>query len=110
MDKKKCKCCGKVLPVTEFYKHPTNKDGLFSICKKCKSYQSRAYFLRKKEANNPRQWTVSAVDCLLSKFNCKDCFIFKYYETPCLMKYEVLGLVRKYGMPLEWQEPTIIEE
>lgn len=32
---KKCKVCGRVLPVSEFAKHWKSKDGLRSVCKNC---------------------------------------------------------------------------
>ena len=31
-----CSKCEKVLPLTEFYKHKLNKDGLQYMCKKCR--------------------------------------------------------------------------
>jgi hypothetical protein len=38
---KKCKQCEQVKPVDEFYKHNTNKDGLFSKCKTCVNEKRR---------------------------------------------------------------------
>ena len=32
---KKCSCCGKELPVSEFYKNSSSKDGYRSKCKSC---------------------------------------------------------------------------
>lgn len=35
METKKCYKCGRTLPVTEFYKNRSTKDGLQSMCKDC---------------------------------------------------------------------------
>ena len=32
---KKCKCCGKLKPLTDFYRNPLKKLGRFDICKLC---------------------------------------------------------------------------
>lgn len=32
---KQCKQCGECKPITEFYKHPANSDGLLGQCKAC---------------------------------------------------------------------------
>jgi hypothetical protein len=34
---KQCTVCNSVLPVTEFYKHTTSKNGILACCKKCHS-------------------------------------------------------------------------
>ena len=44
MNKKICKGkwgCGKELPLTEFYKNKSSKDGLKSYCKECSKAQMR---------------------------------------------------------------------
>lgn len=45
---KVCVKCGKQKPATEFYKHPTNADGLQAYCKECQSAASREIYLRTK--------------------------------------------------------------
>ena len=38
---KKCSKCGKELPVSEFYSHPSTKDGLMNSCKSCHYINTR---------------------------------------------------------------------
>ncbi len=40
---KVCRCCGKKLPITEFWNNRSYKDGHESICKECKNKKQRAY-------------------------------------------------------------------
>lgn len=41
---KTCNKCGTSKPITDYYKHPTGKDGYASICKPCKAeYESSRY-------------------------------------------------------------------
>lgn len=49
METKVCKKCGRELPVTEFNKHTSSKDGLQYHCKKCISEYQRALKDRKKQ-------------------------------------------------------------
>lgn len=35
MDQKKCKRCGRILPIDEFYKYAKMADGHLSYCKDC---------------------------------------------------------------------------
>lgn len=54
---KQCQWCGEIKPITEFYNHPTNKDGLFKMCKKCKKeYQKE--LARKKQANKKVEYKI----------------------------------------------------
>lgn len=43
---KVCKCCGKELPLSEFYIAHTNKDGHKSACRKCESQRQREKYAR----------------------------------------------------------------
>jgi flagellar biosynthesis GTPase FlhF len=47
---KKCSKCGEVKPLTEFYKHESTKDRLFTYCKVCKNKQNKEY-----RENNPEK-------------------------------------------------------
>ena len=38
-DKKCCAKCGQSKSTSDFYKHPDNKDGMFSFCKTCHSHR-----------------------------------------------------------------------
>lgn len=38
---KQCVYCGKVLPVSEFYRNKKNRDGFYSWCKHCMSERRR---------------------------------------------------------------------
>lgn len=40
---KECKCCGKMLPLSEFYLNKKNKDGKTTYCKECSKLKSRSY-------------------------------------------------------------------
>ena len=45
---KKCKTCGLVKPVTEFYKCDRTKDGLYGECISCKSEKAKKLYAQKK--------------------------------------------------------------
>lgn len=40
---KRCSCCRKFKPESEFYKNKHTKDGLMAICKQCSSFKSKGY-------------------------------------------------------------------
>lgn len=40
---KPCKKCGETKPLTEFYRHPSTKDGHLNTCKPCKNIQQKQY-------------------------------------------------------------------
>ncbi|MCI7428559.1 MAG: hypothetical protein MSS83_05580 [Methanobrevibacter sp.] len=50
---KKCCCCKKQMPVNEFWKSSTTKDGLQGYCKNCCRIRTRAY-----RENNPEKVKV----------------------------------------------------
>lgn len=47
---KQCTKCGEILPVSEFGKKSTNKDGLQTQCKKCVAEYQRGVYHKKKQA------------------------------------------------------------
>ena len=56
-DLKVCNVCGIEKPITEFYKHPTTKDGYKSKCKICyngKIYRPKAKKIKKKLNKNEK--------------------------------------------------------
>ena len=52
---KKCKICGQIKPVTEFYKCANTKDGYYSECMVCKSEKSKQQYLRKKQEKDAQK-------------------------------------------------------
>lgn len=46
---KKCACCLIVKDKSEFTKYRSNKDGLFSYCRPCKSIKAKEYKEEKQE-------------------------------------------------------------
>lgn len=46
-------------------------------------------------------WTPSALDCYFRRCRCKGCPLFEILETPCLMKYTVIQIIKKQGKPSE---------
>jgi len=50
-----------------------------------------------------KNWTQSAVDCYLLGCNCAKCDIYRIYFSKnlykCRMKYTVIELVRRFGIP-----------
>lgn len=49
METKICSKCGRELPLSEFYKNKTTKDGASYWCKKCNKKDSRRYYAANKE-------------------------------------------------------------
>ena len=52
---KKCSCCGKELPISEFYKNSASKDGYRSKCKACDRATKLAKDTKKKDMTNKKQ-------------------------------------------------------
>lgn len=62
-----------------------------------------------KPAPISRRWTNAAIECISNRCVCGTCpMMDKVYH--CQMKRTVLDLVRKYGTPEGYIEPTIREE
>lgn len=53
-DQKCCKKCQTDKPLTEFYKHATNKDKLMSLCKVCSNKRSSDLYFKKHTENRKR--------------------------------------------------------
>lgn len=49
METKKCFKCGKILPITEFYKHPKMADGHLGKCKECTKTDTIKNYNKKRE-------------------------------------------------------------
>ena len=47
-DVKRCGQCGKVLPISEFYKKKSSKDGYQAMCRSCKAEYDKAWYAMKK--------------------------------------------------------------
>lgn len=53
-----------------------------------------------------KRWTPAAIDCYKRFCKCKGCFYEDYFtKSKCQMKYTVLELVKKLGVP-EGEERT----
>lgn len=52
---KRCSKCGKVLKLTEFYKHPLKKQGVFDYCKTCACIKQMQYRKSKIERKENQQ-------------------------------------------------------
>ena len=44
-----CQCCGKELPITEFYKNSVTKDGFEPYCKTCKAESNKMCYEKRKQ-------------------------------------------------------------
>ena len=49
---KKCSHCGRILPLSEFYKKTIAKDGHQTYCKKCQAEQNKQKSARKRTSNS----------------------------------------------------------
>ena len=57
---KKCKTCGLVKPVTEFYKCANTKDGLYGECITCKSEKSKQRYAQLKKEKDKQKNALKA--------------------------------------------------
>ena len=105
---KVCKKCGIEKPITEFHKQATGKLGVKAVCKECYNRHYREKH-PPKERNITREWSISAIACLLRHCICKGC-LMEDLESHCRMKKEVIKLVAEYGTPIQYREPTIRED
>lgn len=46
---KQCSKCGKIKPLSEFYRDEKNKDGFYGVCKKCCATRSMDYYKKNRE-------------------------------------------------------------
>jgi hypothetical protein len=44
---KKCKVCGRELPLCNFHRHPIAGDGRHTTCKECRNQKQREYWRKK---------------------------------------------------------------
>ena len=73
---KKCSCCGKELPISEFYRNSASKDGYRSKCKSCDRATKLAKDMEKKnktikdqllELLNSRNELIKDMEILINK-------------------------------------------
>ena len=73
---KKCSCCGRELPISEFYKNSASKDGYRSKCKACDKATKLAKDMEKKnktikdqllELLNSRNKLIKDMEILINK-------------------------------------------
>lgn len=105
MDKKPCKNCGVVKPLTSFYKRTPSRDGRRGVCKKCYCANSAAYIaslpesekaIRRLNCNDWRSQNRERVKQLAREYRQKNKKKLSDYEK----KYQVIRKLRK-GLALE---------
>ena len=73
---KKCSCCGKELPISEFYRNSASKDGYRSKCKSCDRATKLAKDIKKKDKTikdqllellNSRNKLIKDMEILINK-------------------------------------------
>jgi hypothetical protein len=57
---KRCKDCGEVLSLRNFYKHPTYRDGYMNSCRSCKNKAVRENYELKAEVYRERKRRIDA--------------------------------------------------
>ena len=65
---KKCSRCGRVLPVTEFHKRPSAKDGLQYYCRECHNESARRSYQKRKNEQKSVLNQSTQTESELSKF------------------------------------------
>lgn len=65
---KKCNRCGRVLPVTEFYKKASSKDGLQDQCRECHNESVRRSYQKKKNERKSILEQSTKTESELSEF------------------------------------------
>jgi len=106
----KCHKCGKDKPLINFYQNYRIKNGYNPICKACLKIQREEYYKQKekpKEIIKNPDWSNTAIMCYERNCICSDCFFDKFFsdkEQKCQMKFAVIELVKKFGIPKEVEE------
>ena len=100
---KKCKICGEVKPITDFYKNHSNKDGYETLCKECRKARDKAKRNAKKKSEVHKTFIICGKTKHSSKFYktevnyssiCNSCF--KYTgKVPKMIK----KLAKKNSVP-----------
>lgn len=92
METKKCYMCGKILPVSEFYKNHSAKDGLQTLCKECSKKSAKARQVRKQEnAKNMALGSFSSRELMKELFKRKYYGIL-YMDMPRTKEVEINGI------------------
>ena len=118
---KKCKLCGKMLPLTEFWNRRASKDGLNHYCKECNTLRTKQRNQRLRKRGFPEELIPAKRQCQHCKrilpqtsFSrdaiasdglchvCKDCM--HAYDKQYRTRPEVKQRVRAYG-----QRPEVME-
>ena len=91
---KKCSKCGRELPVSEFYKNKSCKDGLRPYCKECHKEYSKLY---DKCVKNPSCSRVGMRGAVFETFTCEVCGKeFRRSKNQVDWVYEHKGCLPKY--------------
>lgn len=85
---KKCSKCGRTLPLTEFNKSKSNKDGLQYHCKDCQSKAVRCSYLKRREQENCKRTPVRQQEPNTSALT-------KVYAYPELAKFQPRQLMEE---------------
>ena len=91
---KVCPKCGRELPLSEFYKDKSNKDGLRTYCKECHKEYAKSYDKCIKNLSCPRVGMRGAV---FETFTCEICGKeFRQLKSKVDYNYEHNGFLPKY--------------